>query len=147
MTSFDREGSSGKPEASLAYIFSSLVRAWFATKLCFMKELGGPMIDKTDILVTADRIGELSNIWQFSTKNVIPLMDSSLMTRRVPHPSLLLFYFSKSKRHAAGVNDEAQVLLTLTCLTFSIRFLGFDNKSRLSQNIVNKFAMLFCFAL
>ena len=38
------------PEASLAQIFSC-VRAWFDTKLNFIKELGGPIIDKTDGLL------------------------------------------------------------------------------------------------
>ena len=38
------------PEASLAQIFSC-VRAWFDTKLNFIKELGGPIIDKTDRLL------------------------------------------------------------------------------------------------
>jgi hypothetical protein len=54
MFTFDRETQVAKPEASLAKIFSSFVRAWLATKLCFVKEFGGPMIYTTDISLAAD---------------------------------------------------------------------------------------------
>jgi hypothetical protein len=36
-----------------------------------MEEFGGPMIDRTEISVAADRMGELSNFEQLSAKKFI----------------------------------------------------------------------------
>ena len=76
MFAFDRVSASSKTGGVAGPNLFFPCTAWFATKLCFMNELGEPMIEKTDISVAADRICELSNMLQFSTKNFIPLMDS-----------------------------------------------------------------------
>ena len=64
-----------KLEASLAQMCSSSVRRWFDTKPVLMKELGGPIMDKTDISVAAERIGQLSKLEKLFAKNFSPFSD------------------------------------------------------------------------
>ncbi len=67
-------------------MFLSVILKWFPTKLYFINELGGPIIDKTDISVAADLIGELSKSEKLSAKNVSPFSDSVLSVGTDPGP-------------------------------------------------------------